>query len=84
MFAGWAVLANPRIGRRVDVWSRFWIKSSDKNSPDENTSEPLTPEAPELAERIVTTPLDVAVPSPDDRCTAPPVCTVLRQSHIHI
>merc|ERR1719482_517541 len=41
-------------------------------------SMPLTPEVPELIDRIVMAPLDVAVPSPLARCTAPPVCTVLR------
>ena len=42
------------------------------------TSAPLTPDAPELALRIVTTPLVVAVPSPEPMEMAPPVCTVLR------
>ena len=46
--------------------------------PELNTSMPLTPLTPELADRMLTTPLDVAVPSPDARLTAPPVLTVLR------
>ena len=39
---------------------------------------PLTPDVPELIDRIVMAPLDVAVPSPLATCTAPPVITVLR------
>ena len=46
--------------------------------PELNTSMPLTPLTPELADRMLTMPLDVAVPSPDARLTAPPVLTVLR------
>merc|ERR1711991_46586 len=41
-------------------------------------SMPLTPDVPELIDRIVIAPLDVDVPSPDARCTPPPVCTALR------
>ena len=37
------------------------------------SSMPLAPHAPELIERIVMAPLDVAVPSPLARWTAPPV-----------
>jgi hypothetical protein len=50
----------------------------DTDVPELNTSMPLTPDVPELIERIVIAPLDADVPSPDARCTAPPVCTVLR------
>ena len=37
------------------------------------TSMPLTPLVPELMERMAMAPLEVAVPSPLARCTAPPV-----------
>jgi hypothetical protein len=50
--------------------------------PELNTSAPLAPVVPEFALRIVTTPLDVDVPSPLLRLTAPPVCTVLRPDDI--
>jgi hypothetical protein len=48
------------------------------DEPELKTSAPLTPVVPLFALRIVTTPLDVDVPSPLLRLTAPPVCTVLR------
>ena len=44
-------------------------------------SMPLTPLVPELMDRIVMAPLDVDVPSPLLRLTAPPVCTVLRPAY---
>ena len=46
--------------------------------PELKTSAPLTPLTPELVLRIVMTPLVVAVPSPAETLTVPPVCTVLR------
>ena len=45
-------------------------------------SMPLTPLVPELMDRMVTAPLEVDVPSPALRLTAPPVCTVLRPEYI--
>jgi len=45
--------------------------------PELNTSMPLLPALPEFKLRIVTMPLEVAVPSPLLRLTAPPVSTVL-------
>jgi hypothetical protein len=50
----------------------------DTDVPELKTSDPLTPDVPELIERIVTTPLEVAVPSPEPIEIAPPVWTVLR------
>ena len=44
-------------------------------------SMPLTPLVPEFMDRIVMAPLDVDVPSPELRLTAPPVCTVLRPAY---
>ena len=41
-------------------------------------NDPLTPAVPAFKLRITTAPLDVAVPSPDDTRTAPPVFAVLR------
>jgi hypothetical protein len=38
-----------------------------------NTSIPLTPDAPVFAVRMLTTPDDVAVPSPEPKLTEPPV-----------
>jgi hypothetical protein len=52
------------------------------DEPELKTSAPLTPVVPLFALRIVTTPLDVDVPSPLLRLTAPPVCTVLRPDDI--
>ena len=46
--------------------------------PELNASEPLAPDSPAFMLRMSTAPLDVAVPSPDDRLSSPPVCTVLR------
>ncbi len=46
--------------------------------PELNTSDPLPPAIPALKLRMVTEPLLVAVPSPEDKLTAPPVCKVLR------
>jgi hypothetical protein len=46
--------------------------------PDENTKIPLTPSNPELAVRMRTLPLVVAVPSPLATLNEPPVLTVLR------
>ncbi|MEC8422185.1 MAG: hypothetical protein VX000_00335, partial [Myxococcota bacterium] len=48
------------------------------DDPVLNRSEPLTPDSPAFALRIITLPLDDAVPSPDDTHMTPPVCTVLR------
>jgi len=45
--------------------------------PELNTSEPLTPAAPEFEDRMAMAPLVVATPSPERRPTAPPVRTVL-------
>jgi hypothetical protein len=45
--------------------------------PELKTSTPLTPLAPALAVRMVTAPLDVAMPWPLTIPTAPPVRTVL-------
>ena len=44
-------------------------------------SMPLTPLVPELMDRMVIAPLDVDVPSPVLRLTAPPVWTVLRPAY---
>jgi hypothetical protein len=44
-------------------------------------SMPLTPLVPELMDRMVIAPLDVEVPSPVLRLTAPPVWTVLRPAY---
>jgi hypothetical protein len=41
--------------------------------PELNTSAPLLPATPALKVRILTEPLLVAVPSPEDRLSAPPV-----------
>jgi hypothetical protein len=41
-------------------------------------NEPLTPSFPAFKLRTMMAPLDVAVPSPDTMCTAPPVTPVLR------
>ena len=49
--------------------------------PELNTSMPLTPSVPAFADRIVTTPLDVAVPSPVPMLTDPPVFTALRPAY---
>jgi hypothetical protein len=46
--------------------------------PELKTSAPLTPATPELADRMLTIPELVAVPSPDPILTSPPVFTVLR------
>ena len=46
--------------------------------PELNTSMPLLPAVPALADLMLTMPLDVAVPSPDAMLTVPPVLTVLR------
>jgi hypothetical protein len=46
--------------------------------PELKTSMPLVPAKPEFVLRIVTIPLEVAVPSPLLRLTAPPVSTVAR------
>tara|TARA_B100000524_G_scaffold329391_1_gene214616 strand:- start:214 stop:498 length:285 start_codon:yes stop_codon:yes gene_type:complete len=46
--------------------------------PELNSNDPDTPASPEFELRISTTPLLVAVPSPEVTTTAPPVCTVLR------
>jgi hypothetical protein len=41
-------------------------------------NDPLAPDVPAFKLRTTTSPLVVAVPSPDDTRTAPPVFTVLR------
>ncbi len=46
--------------------------------PELNMSAPLPPATPAFTLRMVTEPLLVAVPSPEDKLTAPPVCKVLR------
>ena len=46
--------------------------------PELNTSMPLTPAVPALADLMLTMPDVVAVPSPDAMLTVPPVLTVLR------
>jgi hypothetical protein len=46
--------------------------------PELNTSMPLLPAVPALADLMLTMPDDVAVPSPDAIETVPPVSTVLR------
>jgi hypothetical protein len=50
--------------------------------PELKTSAPLTPATPELADRMLTIPELVAVPSPDPMLTVPPVFTVLRPAYI--
>ncbi len=48
------------------------------DEPELNTSAPLDPAAPALADRMNTGPLEVAVPSPLVKARDPPVWTVLR------